>query len=77
MQLRIRDQLFEDQDNKFSKLLDMPWQSIRLGDADVLKELPPFVKCWGGSNSSDTKAEYLIVDRTLSQSRRHISKFNI
>ena len=64
MQLRIRDQLFEDQDNKFSKLLDMPWQSIRLGDADVLKELPPFVKCWGGSNSSDTKAEYLIADRT-------------
>lgn len=64
MQLRIRDQLLEDQDNKFSKLLEMPWQSIRLGEADVLRELSPFVKCWGGSNSSDTKAEYLMVDRT-------------
>ena len=64
MQIRIRDQLLEDQDNKFSKLLKMPWQSIRLGEADVLRELSPFVKCWGGSNSSDTKAEYLMVDRT-------------
>lgn len=78
MQLRIRDQLLTVQEKKFYKLLNMPWESIRLGEADVLEELPPFVKCWGGSNSSNTKAEYLTADRTC-RSQDDIflnSKFN-
>ena len=64
MEARIGEQLIEDQNKKFSELLDMQWQSISLGEAEVLKELPPFVKCWGGSNSSDEKSQFLSADRT-------------
>lgn len=64
MRSRIKQQLMRDQEKKFSELLTVPWESMRLGEADVLKELPPFVKCWGGSNSSDGKSEFLTADRT-------------
>lgn len=75
---RIRDQLLDDEEKKFAELLDMPWDSISLGEAKVLKELRPFVKCWGGSNSSDPKAQFLTADRTCrSQDDIYLnSKFN-
>jgi hypothetical protein len=63
---RIADQLMEDQQQKLSQMLALPWSTMPLGEADVLQELSPYVKCWGGSNSSDNKAQYLRADRSCS-----------
>lgn len=64
MQAYIGAQLLADQQEKFSRLLARDWQSISLGESKVLDELVPFVKCWGGSNSSDDKAQFLSADRS-------------
>ena len=64
MQQHIGEQLLADQQEKFSRLLARDWQSISLGESKVLDELVPFVKCWGGSNSSDDKAQLLSADRS-------------
>jgi serine protease Do len=64
MQLRIGEQLMAEQQEKFSSLFAHNWQAISLGEAQVLDELAPFVKCWGGSNSSDDKAQFLSADRS-------------
>jgi len=63
---RIADQLMADQQQKFGQMLALPWLTMPLGDADVLQELSPYVKCWGGSNSSDNKAQHLRADRSCS-----------
>jgi len=78
MKIRIGEQLMEDQNKKFSELFDVQWQSISLGEAEVLKELAPFVKCWGGSNSADEKSLFLSADRTCrSQDNIYLnSRFN-
>lgn len=64
MQLRIGAQLLADQQQKFTSLLNRDWPVISLGEAQVLDELVPFVKCWGGSNASDDKAQFLSADRS-------------
>lgn len=64
MQGRISDQLMVDQQQKFTSLLTRDWPVISLGEARVLDELVPFVKCWGGSNRSDDKAQFLSADRS-------------
>lgn len=64
MQQRIGEQLMADQQQKFTALFARNWQGIGLGEAQVLDELAPFVKCWGGSNSSDEKAQFLSADRS-------------
>ena len=64
MQAYIGAQLLADQQEKFGRLLARDWQSISLGESKVLDELVPFVKCWGGSNSSDDKAQFLSADRS-------------
>lgn len=64
IQLHIGEQLMADQQEKFSSLFARNWQVISLGEAQVLDELAPFVKCWGGSNSSDDKAQFLSADRS-------------
>lgn len=61
---RIGVQLLEDQQKKFSLMLAQDWQSIALGEARVLAELTPFVKCWGGSNASSTEAQFLSAERS-------------
>ena len=53
-----------DQQQKISRLLATDWQPIELGEAQVLQELPPFVKCWGGSNNASTKAQFLNAERS-------------
>lgn len=64
MTQRIGQQLFDDQEEKFSRMLALDWTSMPLGQAQVVDELKPFVKCWGGSNSSSEKAQFLSADRT-------------
>lgn len=61
---RIGQQLFDDQEQKFNLMLARDWQTMPLGQARVIDELSPFVKCWGGSNSSSEKAQFLSADRT-------------
>ena len=61
---RIGQQLLADQDKKFAQLLALEWPTLALGDAVVADELSPFLKCWGGSNSSSPKAQFLSADRT-------------
>ena len=64
MTQRIGQQLFDDQREKFSRMLALDWTTMPLGQAQVLDELEPLVKCWGGSNSSSEKAQFLSADRT-------------
>ena len=64
MTQRIGQQLFDDQQEKFSRMLALDWPTMPLGQAQVIDELKPFVKCWGGSNSSSEKAQFLSADRT-------------
>jgi len=64
MTQRIGQQLFDDQQEKFSRMLALDWTTMPLGQAQVIDELKPFVKCWGGSNSSSEKAQFLSADRT-------------
>jgi S1-C subfamily serine protease len=64
MTQRIGQQLFDDQEEKFTRLLALDWPTIPLGQAQVIDELKPYVKCWGGSNSSSEKAQFLSADRT-------------
>lgn len=61
---RIGEQLFLDQQLKYSWLLADSWRTIGLGEAEVLEELPPFVKCWGGSNSETQSMQHLVADRS-------------
>jgi hypothetical protein len=60
----IGSQLMADQQQKISRLLAADWPLIELGEAKVLEELPPFVKCWGGSNNASTKAQFLNAERS-------------
>ena len=64
IRLRIGQQLLADQDKKFARMLALDWPSTALGEAAVVDELPPFFRCWGGSNSSSDKAQLLSADRT-------------
>ena len=64
MTQRIGQQLIDDQQEKFSRMLALDWTTMPLGQAQVIDELKPFVKCWGGSNSSSEKAQFLSADRT-------------
>jgi S1-C subfamily serine protease len=64
MTQRIGQQLFDDQEEKFNRMLALEWPTMPLGQAQVIDELKPFVKCWGGSNSSSEKAQFLSADRT-------------
>ena len=64
MTQRIGQQLFDDQQEKFTRMLALDWATIPLGQAQVVDELKPFVKCWGGSNSSSDKAQHLRADLT-------------
>ena len=64
MTQRIGQQLFDDQEEKFSRMLAQDWTTMPLGQAQVVDELKPFVKCWGGSNSSSEKAQFLSADRS-------------
>jgi serine protease Do len=64
MTQRIGQQLHDDQEEKFSRMLALDWPTMPLGQAQVINELKPFVKCWGGSNSSSEKAQFLSADRT-------------
>lgn len=61
---RIGQQLYDDQEQKFNLMLARDWQTMPLGQAKVIDELNPFVKCWGGSNSASEKAQFLSADRT-------------
>jgi len=56
---RIGEQLRTNQQDFMSQLLSADWRTEALGEANTLSDLPPFVKCWGGS--SDEKKLYLQV----------------
>lgn len=46
----IRDQLVTNQQRLIGEMLKQDWPIEVLGEAKVLGEIEPFVKCWGGSN---------------------------
>jgi len=56
---RIRQQLIDNQNLMISGFLGKEWSTQELGEARVLGEMKPFVKCWGGSN--DDKELYKSV----------------
>ena len=60
----IGSQLQADQQQKMTLLLAADWQSIALGQAQVLQGLPPFVNCCGGSNNTNSKAQFLSAERS-------------
>ncbi len=47
---RIRNQLLQNQKHLFNDLLAQDWPVEMLGEAQVVGEMPPFVKCWGESS---------------------------
>jgi serine protease Do len=61
---RIGEQLKADQADKFSRLFALEWPTMSLGSAQVIAEIVPFAKCWGGSNSASEKAQFRSADRT-------------
>lgn len=48
---RIRQQLIDNQNTMIREFLSEEWPIQTLGEAKVLGEMKPFVKCWGGSSS--------------------------
>ena len=56
---RIRQQLLDNQNKMISEFLAKEWPTQVLGESQVLGEMKPFVKCWGGS--SDDKELYKSV----------------
>ena len=60
----IGRQLQADQQQKMTQLFASDWEPIPLGEARVLQKLPPFVKCWGGSNNGSNKAQFLSAERS-------------
>lgn len=62
MKARIRQQLFDNQNTLYGSMLAQEWPTQKLGEANVLAEMVPFVKCWGGS--TDEKRRYVQVSST-------------
>jgi hypothetical protein len=50
---RIREQLVANQRALVAAMLERPWPTEPLGEATVVGELRPFVKCWGDSSDED------------------------
>lgn len=57
MHARIRQQLLINQARMMKLVLDSKWKTTRLGEAMVLKEIAPFLPCWGDKSSSQKKRE--------------------
>lgn len=56
---RIREQLVANQKEMIDSFLDQEWQTESMGEATVLGEMQPFVKCWGGSSDDDDLYKYV------------------
>jgi hypothetical protein len=52
-ELRVRDELIENQHTLIERILGEEWPTQRLGEATTVGEMKPFVKCWGDSSDED------------------------
>lgn len=52
---RIEQQLMANQDDYISKILDVPWESIPMGEAYVPGDIANAFKCWGESKDEEDK----------------------
>ena len=66
---RILEQLLTNQEELIDSFLDQEWPTESMGEATVVGEMQPFVKCWGGS--SDEKELYKYVTSAC-RSDQHI-----
>ena len=61
-QARVRQQLINNQRRMMQAVFDTEWKTTPLGDARVLKEIAPFLPCWGDkSHSFRQKERYVTV----------------
>ncbi|NVK23726.1 MAG: trypsin-like peptidase domain-containing protein [Gammaproteobacteria bacterium] len=66
----IREQLIDNQNALFEQLIQNDWQSQKLGDANVLKELADFMPCWGNSNKDKEKTKFISASSNCSLDER-------
>lgn len=50
---RVREQLFENQVNYISLLLNKPITAMQIGNYSLPGEMAPFIKCWGDTSKKD------------------------
>jgi len=61
-QQRIHEQLIKNQQHLMNTVLSADWKTISLGDARVLREIVPFIPCWGDKgHSNKNKEKYITV----------------
>jgi len=58
---QMKQQLYDNQEDLISTLLDSNWELKQLGGSKVPVVDVPFVKCWGESNADKTEDKVLIV----------------
>lgn len=51
----IREQLTQNQDQYMKRLLDTPWESFEVGEANVPGEILSIFKCWGKSEDKESE----------------------
>jgi len=56
-QLRIQQQLIANQRQMMRAVMASNWKTVQLGKASVLKEIAPFLPCWGDKSRSRKKKE--------------------
>lgn len=61
LQARIRQQLLANQQRMMRAVLDSKWKTTQLGKAKVLKEIAPFLPCWGDKSHSNKEKEKFIT----------------
>jgi len=65
---RLEEQLVANQRRLIQRVLDQVWPTQALGEATVVGEMKPFVKCWG--DSSDEEELYRAVSSSCSSSQQ-------
>lgn len=53
---QIQQQLLDNQQRLLTILLDSPWPSKKLGNANIPGAISPFIRCWGNSNADKQQA---------------------
>ena len=56
---RILGQLVKNQARMIDSILDQEWPTEMMGEATVLGEMQPFVKCWGSSSDEEELYKYV------------------
>lgn len=71
----IETQLFTSQQALYKPLLNSDWPQTRLGQAQVLSEIAPFIPCWGQSNAEAEKAQFKVSEiNCLSKEKLYLNR---